>query len=358
MAERAGDSIVVVGSGALARAVCTSIASSPSPLTVHVVARSADRAGELCFIATTRGALNGGPARFHAVPTDVEAPGELVAALARLTPAVVVGCASHQSPWERLRSPSAWTDLLDRAGFGATLPLQSALPVAVTRALAQASPSSSFINACYPDAVNPVITALGLPVLCGVGNVGLIAATLQTRLGLTDQRHLQVLAHHHHLHAPEDPADEARAWLHGQRLDGVGALLAAQRATTRSLLNEVTGHTIARLLGGLLGGAETLTSLPGPLGLAGGYPVRIAGRRAELNLPDGVDLAEAVAWNERMAWLDGVRVDPWGDVRFSPRVRRELAPHLPDLAAGYRVTETAEACRRMVELRHRLRSSP
>lgn len=356
MADRAAARVVVVGSGSLARAVCFSMATSASPLAVHVVARSAAATRELCHLANTRAAVGGGRARFDCTPTDLGTVPELASVLASLAPAALIGCASHHSPWERVHSPSAWTELIDRAGFGATLPLQAAVPVTVSRALAQASPSSMHLNACYPDAVNPLLAALRLPVLCGVGNAGLIAATLQAELGLRDQRELRVLAHHHHLNAPEDPADEARAWLRGRPLGRVGALLAGQRAASRSLLNEVTGLTAARLIGDLLAGTETATSLPGPLGLAGGYPVRIVDRRVELNLPAGLGREEAVAWNQRMAWLDGVCVLPSGDVRFSSAVRRELGAHLPDVAAGYHVTENAECCRQLLELRRRLRS--
>jgi hypothetical protein len=356
--ERAAVCVAVVGSGSLARAVCSSIATSASPLAVHLIARSAAAAREVCYIANTRAAVGGGRARFDSTPTDLGAVPELASVLARLAPAALIGCASHHSPWERVHTPSAWTDLLDRAGFGATLPLQAAIPITVARALAEASPSSMHVNACYPDAVNSLLAALRLPVLCGVGNAGLIAATLQAELGLAGQWDLQVLAHHHHLHAPEDPADEARAWLRGRSLGRVGRLLAGQRSTSRSLLNEVTGFTAARLLGDLLTGAETVTSLPGPLGLAGGYPVRIVDRRLELNLPPGLDREEAVAWNQRMAWLDGVCVLPSGDVRFSPRAQRELGADLPDVAAGYHVTDNAEVCRRLLELRRRLRSPP
>jgi hypothetical protein len=353
--SRAG--VVVVGSGSLARAVCSSVATVTSGITVHVMARSRDRVNELCYLATTRAALAGGGTRFLPVVTDLESSSEVAARLALVEPGVLVNCASYQSPWERIQSASAWTELLDRAGFGATLPLQAALAIDLARALTQSAPSTLFVNACFPDAVNPVVAALGLPVLCGIGNVAVLAATLQAGLGLPDQRELRVLGHHHHLRPPADPADEARAW-HGDRcLDGVGALLAGQRATARPLLNEVAGAAAGRLLGDLLSGSEILTSLPGPLGLTGGYPVRIADRRIELNLPDGVDREQAIAWNERIAVHDGVCVRPSGEVRFSPRVQHELGGPLPDVAAGYHVTETAEVCSRMLELRCRLRGA-
>ncbi|MFI6321747.1 hypothetical protein ACIBG8_29735 [Nonomuraea sp. NPDC050556] len=271
--------------------------------------------------------------------------------LAAAAPSGVVLAASSQSPWERTRAPSAWTRLVADAGFGLTLPFQAELALRV----GAAAPSGSwFINACFPDAVNPVLAAAGVPVLCGIGNVALLAASIQAALGLPDQRELRVLAHHAHLHAPHGDQEEAMAWLDGKPVEGVGDLLAAQRATDRAELNHVTGLAAAKLVLGVLDGAEQVASLPGPLGLPGGYPVRLSGDRIELLLPDGMERDDAVAFNQRAAVHDGVVVD--GDrVRFtSPAV----AEHDPDLAQEFSVSEIDRVTDRLDRLRTRLRDRP
>ena len=350
--------VVIVGSGSLAKSICYSAAAVvAAPAAVTVVARSDVKATEICYVANARAARNGAAVRFRPLAADLGSPQAIGEILAETRPAVLLGCASYQSPWERLHAPSAWTALVQGAGFGVTLPLQAALAIELARAVERVSPETLFVNASFPDAVNPILRALDLPVLSGIGNVALIAATLQEALGLPDQRRLRVLAHHWHLHTPDDPGEEARAWLDGEPLPDVTRLLAAQRATPRCELNAVTGHAAALFLRDLLAGVETRTSLPGPQGLPGGYPVRVAGRRVELDLPEGVTRDEAIAWNQRFALRDGVVVSPEGDVWFSPAAERELRRHLPDLAGRFHASETQEVCARLLELRTRLRAA-
>lgn len=178
--------LVVVGSGSLARAVCGSLAAvATAPVAVTVLARRPDAAAEVAYLTGTRAALAGRPVTAAAAGL---VPDRLADDLAGLDPTAVLVCASYQSPWERTAAPSAWTDLLGRAGFGAGLPLQAGLATDVARALAKAAPAAALLNACFPDAVNPLLAALGLPVLCGIGNAAIVAASLQAGLGLADQR--------------------------------------------------------------------------------------------------------------------------------------------------------------------------
>ncbi|WP_431894786.1 hypothetical protein [Nonomuraea sp. bgisy101] len=343
--------LAVIGTGGLARAVCYALAVTGPPARITVIGRDPARTAELCQVGMARAAIAGSGVTFRPV-TD-----PLPEALAAAAPAGVLLAASSQSPWESLSSPSAWTSLLRRGGFGLTLPFQAESAVRAGTALASASPGSWFVNACFPDAVNPVLAACGVPVLCGIGNAGLLAASLQTALGLPDQRELQVLAHHVHLYTPASPEDEARVWHQGRSLDDVGALLAAQRATSRTELNHVTGLTAARVLGCLLTGGDLDTSLPGPLGLPGGYPVRLAAGQLSLRLPPGLERAEAIAFNQRSALQDGVVVEGTR-VTFGPAAREELARVAPDLAGGFHTADLESAAKAFTQLRDRLRDLP
>ncbi|NUK49164.1 potassium transporter TrkA [Streptomyces lunaelactis] len=341
--------LVVIGTGSLARAVCVALARTPAaqgPGQVHVLGRDSGRASSVCYLARAEAALCRVPRRF--VPGELDSDdGLLRERLAAIRPGTVLVCASWHSPWERDRTPSAWTRVLDRCGFAATLPLQAAVALRVGRALQQAAPQAQLVNACYPDAVNPLLYRLGLPVVCGVGNGTLITASVETALGPVARRGLRVLAHHRHLHRPDHPDDEARVWLGNHELGGVGQLLAPQRGVPREALNPVTAHTVARLLTALHGGPELRTAVPGPQGLPGGYPARVTRRRVELDLPYGLSLADAVGYNERLTSAEGVRIDRAGDVHFAPSVREALRPHLPQLCEGFRGSDTQWAAARM-----------
>ncbi|MFD9940678.1 hypothetical protein ACFWYW_16085 [Nonomuraea sp. NPDC059023] len=280
----------------------------------------------------------------------------LAETLGQIVPNGVLVAASTQSPWERQNSPSKWTEFLGKAGFGVTLPFQAEAALRVARAV----PAGTWvINACFPDAVNPLAAALGLPLWCGVGNAALLAASAQAALGLSDQRELRMLAHHSHLYPPRDDHPEARAWLgdgeEDRELEDVGGLLAAQRAAGRAELNHVTGLAAARLVAALVAGHDVPTHLPGPLGLPGGYPVHASlAAGVRLRLPYGVEEKEAVDFNQRAALRDGVVVED-GRVTFAPAAREQLAAVAPDLAGGFPVTDLEPATAALDQLRTRLR---
>jgi hypothetical protein len=296
-----------------------------------------------------RAGVNGTPVRFSGEVSE-----DLPETLDRLRPDILVCAASTQSPYERGTAPSLWTRLVERAGFGVTLPFQAAIVARLARALAVASPETLLVNGCFPDAVNPLLAAAGLPVHCGIGNVATLAACLQTTLELPDQAALAVLGHHAHLSAPDPGTDDVLAWSDGRPVPDVGTLLAPARALPRPELNAISGHAAARLLIELLAGKEIRTSLPGPLGLPGGYPVRLAGRTIVLNLPPGLDRADAIAWNTRAGVRDGVEV-AGGRVWHAPRAAAELERYLPDLAEGWPVTALDEVGAAFDALRQRLR---
>ena len=266
---------------------------------------------------------------------------------------MLVQCASYQSPYEHVTAPSAWTELLRTAGFGIALPLQAAPLLDVVETVHKAAPDCLVVNACFPDAVNPVLTEIGYPVLCGIGNISTISTAVAAEIGHENHGELHLLAHHVHLHAPADAADEARVWCDGTERHDVNDLLSRMRSIRRNELNGIGAHAAARLLEALVTGATVDTHVPAPLGLPGGYPVRVHDGRVELRLPDGIDTATAVAWNQRMTALDGIDVD--GDRVHLPEAINE---HAPDLADGFPVADLRQACTRLLRLREELRTKP
>ncbi|MEU1387852.1 MULTISPECIES: hypothetical protein [unclassified Nonomuraea] len=350
--------IVILGSGSLARSICYSLATlCATKCVVTVVSTTPQNSAEVCYVADVRAASSGTPVRFRALSVDRYTTESISAILRQSRPRIVLNCASYQSPWEKTRSPSAWTALTGRAGFGLTLPLQAAVAIEAASAIIALAPRPLFLNACFPDAVNPLLKALGLPIFCGVGNVALLAASLRESLRPARGEQLQVLGHHWHLHTPDDDADDALAWLDGTPVREVGPLLRRQRAADRSELNAVTGHVTALLLADLVIGREVRTSLPGPLGLPGGYPVRIRERSLTLELPADMPRAQAVALNRAWAQRDGVSIEESGEVRFSTSASLAIRSELPEFPGSVHARDVPELCSRLLELRGRLRRS-
>jgi hypothetical protein len=348
--------ILILGSGSLARSICYSLATfCATESVVTVVSRTSSSSSEVCYVAAVRAALNDTPVTFRALSLEHYSAESISSILRQARPGIVLNCASYQSPWEKTHSPSAWTALMARSGFGITLPLQAAVAIETSSAIARLNSPPLFLNACFPDAVNPLLKALGLPIFCGVGNVALLAASLQESLRPGSEGRLQVVGHHWHLYTPDTEDDEALAWLDGMRIRGVGSLLRRQRAAARSELNFVNGHVTALLLAGLAAGREMRASLPGPLGLPGGYPVRIQGRTIELDLPTDMPQSQALALNSQWAERDGVHVERDGKVTFSERGSHEIGSELPGFVRTVPASDIPDICSRLLELRSRLR---
>ena len=71
--------------------------------------------------------------------------------------------------------------------------------------------------------------------------------------------------------------------------------------------------------------------------------MRIAGGAVELDLPAGVDEAEAVAYNERAGRGDGIeRIDDDGTVHFTAECREAVAGLAAELAAPLAVGDMVE----------------
>ncbi|MFF1870132.1 hypothetical protein [Kitasatospora herbaricolor] len=350
-----GRTVVVIGSGSLAQHVVNSLADTVTgPAAVHLVARSAGTLATMAHMASCRAALLGAAVRFTPHPMDPARPGDSVAALVDEVGAdLVLSCSSTHSSAEVRERPSRWTDLVRAGGIALALPFHVRFAALMSDAVARGG-GALFLNASFPDAVNPVLAALGGPIHCGVGNIATVAASL-TGTGEPGER-LRVLAHHHHLSAPERPTDEARVWTGAEQLKDVRERMTALRSCDRRMLNALTGHTAALLVRDLLGDRPFHTHVPGPLGLPGGYPVRVDRGRIELDLPPGVTEATAVAWQAAWGARDGVAVDRQGRAEFSDRTIRSALPYaeLPRFVAP---AEFAELAAELELVRQRLREA-
>jgi hypothetical protein len=330
--------LLVLGSGSLARALCTGIATvADREITVGVLARDEAAAAQAAYLGAVRASQTGRPVHFSSRGGDLTDPQLLGDAVDGVR--IVVQCASLYSPWNAAPALKA---LANEAGFGVTLPLQAALAVQTATAIQRTASAALMVNGCYPDAVNPLLARLGLPIFCGIGNVATLAAGLRTQLG-SDGR-LRMLAHHNHLHRPERPDDEALAWLDGDAVAEVGKLLGPQRRTDRRLLNQVTGFAAAQLLASVFAGREHAANLPGPMGRPGGYPVRVTGPAIDLDLPPEFDEPAAIAWNERAGAREGIAFGT-DRVRFTGAAAPAMAAY--GLGGGFAVEDVSAVAHRL-----------
>lgn len=355
--------IVICGTGNFAARILFDLAAtSAEDLAVAIVGRDAQRLYWLRTGAQARAALFGTPVRVaeHVLPAlTTDAMAELLAAL---RPRVVVNTASVQGGRAPGAPMDAWARLVQQAGLGITAALQAALSIEVAGAVASACPDAAFINGCYPDVVNPMLAAGRWPIACGIGNVAILAHAFAGALGPGHGR-LHLLAQHAALAAFRRPAAERvgqaplRLWIDGSEVTDVFTRFAAVKLAPEPVI-DISGASGVPLLRAFSRGKAWQGHVPGPNGLAGGFPVRLTAGRLELDLPPGLSADAAIAWNAAAEETNGVVVTSDGRVRYVGRVAATLNAVSPDLAGGFQMADFAAASAALTTLRDRLRAQP
>jgi hypothetical protein len=352
--------LVLCGTGTFAARILFDLAATASrPVTVVVVGRNALRIAWLRTAANARAAMFGTGVRVHDHAIDTISTERIAPLLGTLRPRVVINTASAQGGRVVTAQPDGWTRLTQQAGLGVSAILQARLSLEVARAVAATVPEVYFINCCYPDVVNGMIAAAGLPITCGIGNVAILEHAFAGLLGPGHGR-LQILAQHGALAAfRRPPAARAataapRVWLDGQELDQVMQRFAPMQLAVEPVI-DISGASGVPLFLAMIAGTTWQGHVPGPGGLPGGYPVALHSGTLALDLPHGLSREAAIEWNAKFEQNDGVVVSPEGRVRYTGRVEAALRAVSPDVAAGFTMRDFAAADQALSELRDRLR---
>lgn len=350
--------ILLFGTGAFAgRIACDIGATARAPVTVVIAGRNAARRDWLVTAGNARAAVFGTAARFIGAHCDLLQPGAAAPVLAAHRPQVVVQAASVQTS-AVIAAGDGWARLVAEGGLSATAVFQALLSVRVAQAMRQECPDAAFVNCCFPDVVNGMIAALGLPVACGVGNIGILSGAFAGVLG----KPVAVLSHYQTIGAFRRPAAERaglplpRVWLEGAEVADVAARFAGVKLTAEPAI-EISGAAGVPMLVAMATGETMRGHAPGPLGLPGGYPVRWDGRALHLDLPPGLGEAQAIAWNAGFEAANGLVVGPDGQVRYTGLLHERLRALSPELAGGFAMRDLEAVHGAMAALRGRLQAS-
>jgi len=94
-----------------------------------------------------------------------------------------------------------------------------------------------------------------------------------------------------------------------------------------------------------------LSHAPGPLGLPGGFPVRISSRGPDIVLPEELSLNDAVKLNEEAARFDGVeKIEDDGTLVITDRAAELVRDALGFDHKRFRLAECAEKAKELVSL--------
>jgi hypothetical protein len=365
--------IMVIGNGDLSARLLTMLLAGEHTSRVVLAGRDPAALRLRANLARFTAANLGVVARAGTAELDLRDVARTAATLAAIRPDIIFMGASLQS-WRVITGlPAAVFAELDEAQLGPWLPMHLTLNHLLMQAVRESGITATTVNAAFPDAVGPVLKAVGLAPGIGIGNVANIvpaltfAAAARTGLPVSGLR-VRLVAQHWFSHyvprfgtgrpgtyrlsvttvdgdRPVDvDAGELFAMLTGplKRLGGVeGQLLTASSAM--SVLAAVAGDT------------GRLVHAPAPGGLPGGYPVRVGRTGAELDLPAGTTLAEAVAVNEAGLRADGIEhIDAaTGTVTFA---EPEMAVMQRMLGYHCRTMKLSEAADHAAELGARYRA--
>ena len=326
---------------------------------VAVAGRNRERLSWLRTAGNARAVVFGTPARFTALEADLAQHEAAERAIQACRPRLVVQAASTQGSAVIASVGDAWSTLVAEGGLSATALFQAHLTLLV----AQAVPAGcQFINCCFPDVVNTILAARGLPVACGTGNVSILASAFAGALDARAPGAVQVLAHYQAIGAWRRPPAQrqgrtARVWHDGTEIGDVFAHLAAVQLTPEPAI-EISGAAGVPLMLAMVAGTPWRGHAPGPNGLPGGYPVAWTGTTLELDLPPGLTRKEAVAWNARFEAENGLVIHPDGRGEYTGALREALHRASPDLAGGFAVQDLDAAYQAMLALRQRLQAQP
>jgi hypothetical protein len=349
--------ILVFGTGSFAgRVVCDIAAAADRPVEVVVAGRNEMRLGWLRTAARARALIFGGAGRFEADRVDITEPDQLAAAIERHRPKVVVQAASAQPGSVIAVQDNRWSRLVAEAGLSVTAVFQAQMSLRVLEALETTGHRAEFVNCCFPDLVNALLTAGGHRVACGIGNVGILGTAFAADAGAPG---LRMLAHYQTITPFRQPPDARsgpfpRVWIGEEEVSDVPARFRRVQLTPEPAL-DISGACGVPLLLAMAEGRAWHGHVPGPNGLVGGYPVRLDGGAISLDLPSGVTEAEAVAWNRRFEEACGLVVED-GYARYSGKLRDLLAAISPALAEGFAVRDLAAMRDEMEAQRTRLQA--
>lgn len=253
-------------------------------------------------------------------------------------PDILVNCASLQS-WRVITGlPKLTFEQLDQAQFGPWLPMHLTLMHYLMQAVKASGISAKTVNAAFPDAVNPILSRIGLAPDIGVGNVANLIPAVRfsiARLLECEPADVQVRLYAQHYFSHYVPRGGLPPRASYRLLYEVRDRPEVTRLPAESVFSTVkaefrrlggvdgqflTACSAVTVIEGLFSPTPVLVHAPGPLGLPGGYPVWLHDGQIDVQFSDACPQDEAVRINAICQSQDGIdEIHCDGSVTFNPQ---------------------------------------
>jgi hypothetical protein len=348
--------ILITGTGMFAGRIALDIAATAKdPVRVLIAGRNRMRLDWLRTAGNARAAMFGTPAHFATQSIDLLEAGASEALIGKYRPRLVVQAASIQTSTVISDSGSRWTDLVAQGGLSATAVFQALISARMAAAISALQPDIQLINCSFPDVVNGMLVAMGHNVLCGTGNVAILSNIFAGERSAVGDGKLRVLAHYQCLAPWRLPPQQRvgtlapRVFIGDEEIADPFQAFGDCQLTPEPAI-EISGASGVTLILALASGRAWEGHAPGPNGLPGGYPVKLVDGQLQVDLPKGLSLADAIAWNAAFEARNGLTVDGSGAHYHGP-LRELLEEEGSVHAAGFEVADIEAVCADLLRLR-------
>ena len=214
---------------------------------------------------------------------------------------------------------------IEKAALGPWVPVHLALTYKISKAIEKSGVAVQVVESSFPDVVCPVLAKLGMPATVGMGNMSLVQTAVvnvvanKMDVPLADIT-VWMVGHHSMTRVFADgKIGDLPYWIKiydldkdiTDRIDMDEVFLELFKGACPPLgggLNQVfIAASAVRNVLAIMFDTGQIVHAPGPSpGLPGGYPVRLNARGAEVVLPEGITIEEAIKINEEAAKFDGI----------------------------------------------------
>lgn len=330
--------ILIFGYGVLSGAVLDHLSNRGYPAEIHIAGRSLEKLCRRVNLARYASANFGHFPKIFEHQNDIYDVAATAELIAQVKPDLIFNATSPLPWWAISKLPSDIAKLVNDAGGGAWTPTDAVLPYKLAQALKLSGEQGIFVNGSYADVVNPALRGIGLSPSVGVGNVanavpGLRYAIADLSGRPADELIVRFVAHHfisfsmptlgHTSGAPYNLTAEYR----GQDISAefnpeeAFTLVATRFRRIKGLEGQaVTASSAMQVLDAIITDSGANCHAPGPLGLPGGYPVKLNRNGPVLDLPPGLTTEEADRINRVGQKWDGIdEIDLNGKIHFTQK---------------------------------------
>jgi len=204
---------------------------------------------------------------------------------------------------------------------GPMLPVHLTLISKLMKAVKKSGVTAPVLNNSWPDLTNAVLRRNGLGPLIGAGNLDLIVAEIRRKISLAENipiPEIDVYLFGEHVLNMRDSRLGIPYFLKIM-IDGKDV---TSKFDTDSLVSDrlmkcpasqvswidhpLVATSAVRIIMSILNDTGEVTHAPGPNGLIGGYPIRLSAKGAEVILPEGLTMEQAIKINTDGMKYEGV----------------------------------------------------